>query len=157
MISINAGSEGESPNLSACIYRAPASMKPPPPASRSSRTPCKLEKVGLCGSDVAKKFFLLLPGHVLSCRGRGRKNRGPSSLPCAPDPRPEALKFAACACVSRCVCWGERSGYQGLLFALTPHQCCPQPRCRRWLGPGSTARVPHGSSCPPMHFYGGEL
>lgn len=63
------------------------------------------DRVGLCGSHVAKKkIFFLLRGCVPACRGRGGENRGPTSLPLDPHPRPGALLHRTlCASVCR---WG---------------------------------------------------
>lgn len=135
------------------LLQPPSLPNPLPPLQGALGLPAKGRSQVFGDQMQLRNFSCFFEASVLSCRRRGGENRGRNSLPCAPDPRPETfLKLAVYARVCR---WGgRRSVYQGLPFALTPHQGCPQPRSRRWPGPGSTARVLHGSS---WGFYGREL
>lgn len=128
---------------------------PQPPPFQDPGLPTRGQR-GLCGSHVAKKFFffLLLRGHVPSCRGRDGENRGPNSLPCDPHPRPGALlHLALCA---RVCSWG-------VCFPQSPLCSYPSPMMPsaqiQKVGQDPQRGFHEGPSAPtptptPMGFYG---
>lgn len=99
------------------------------------------DRVGLCGSHVAKKkFFFLLGGYVPACRGRGGENRGPTSLSLDPHPRPGALVHRT-LCASVCGWVGLFPTVSSLLLPTTRAALSPDPE-------GGMSQVSMWASCP---------